>query len=184
MNQRLHFIFSFGCVLAGLAAGCGSSTPANSRTDAGRRRPVTAPPAVRSTRGPTAPMGAMSTGMMSRPRVSPASTVTVPVMNTEVYQFSCTPEGATAPTTCSWAYDAATMRNYIWWTQPFACESTGANADAAVLLEINADGSGGFLLGSACGDINLAGCQYDAAGTLTTCGACSLNESGLVVCVE
>lgn len=185
MKNNPGFLFAVCSVLAAFGTACGGGTNTNRDAggDAARRPPMTTAPAVRTVRGATAPMGATSMGMMSRPPIATGSTVTVPVNNAEVFQFQCMPEGVTSPIMCHWAYDSANMRNYIWWTQSTTCASTSAAADAAVLVEVNADGSGGFLLGSTCPDINLAGCQFTATGDLGTCGACNVAESGLITCL-
>lgn len=192
MLTRRRIMVSAVLALMMGASGCSVKTepPAGARSDGGaadsgggaKPRPQSKlkTASLKAKAGKTPPAGARSTGARTKPMTG---AIAVPITDTEVFTFEEAFDEGGAPTTVSWAYVAESGANYLWASGTVACPDGSPDPTAGFLMEVKADGTGTWLFslpGCASGD--LFGCDFDAAGTETTCGACTV-KGELLVCV-
>lgn len=155
-----------------LAAGCGGGGATT------QRRPAAAAQSMLRTTGRTGmpPAGATMVGMMSNPTVG-STGVTVPVTGV-VYTFMADLTGSGTAVAVFFVYDATNMKAYFWSAFAGTCQNGGA-ATLDFLLEVNADGSGGYILGATgcSAETATGGCTFDASGNEGTCGACAVTAT-------
>ncbi len=176
-----------------LVSGCSSSTStgAPAKADAGpaadaggtAARPKTKPKtsSLKSKAGPTPPAGARSLGPMTQPK---AGAVTVPITNVEVFTFtdSFADDGPAQP--INYAYVEGTG-TYLWASGAVTCADGTTDAAAAFLMGVAPDGTGTYLFSlPGCPSGDLFGCDFDAAGDDTTCGACSVQDDAIACVVS
>jgi hypothetical protein len=191
-------------VLAVAAVACSSSSaptpapaPAAAAKDAGgpaakpspSKAKASASPAVKkndlrsAARGKTPPAGATPKGKQTKPTLNGA---TVPIAEAEVYVYEADVDGDGSENEVFWAHDEAEGATFVWFATKATCESGGSDETAAMVVEVQADGSGSWLLAAdACdGTSGFVGCDFDAAGNDTTCGACEVTEHELACATE
>jgi hypothetical protein len=124
------------------------------------------------------PEGAKSMGRQT-PR---AGRLELPVGEVEVYTFSYDVFGDGTPDETYFArLDDGTT--YLWSVGPTDCGDGTVDPDGAFVLAVQPDGSGSYLFSlPACANSDLFGCDFDATGTETTCGACAFEET-VIACV-
>lgn len=176
-------------IAASLVTGCSSSTtqsPTSStgKTDAGATsaRPKTKPKTstLKGKAGPTPPSGAKSAGVQTKPKVG---TTTVPITNVEVYTFEESFAADAPPDVVSWAYVEG-VGTYLWINGSVTCDDGSVDSNAGFLMEVLPDGTGSYLFSlPGCPSSDLFGCDFDANGNETTCGACQVDGDALVCAV-
>ena len=161
-------------VAAGLAAQ-GATAVAQSK-----RHPSSdvVPADLERLRGPNKPPGAVYLGRQQHPSVGDTS---LPLENVEVYQFSVrSRRGLLIPVNWTYVPEGGT---FMWGNAPLQCEDGSVISNGSYGMRIRDNGTGGYLLGSnRCETGQVFGCQFDAKGTETACGACAWNAAGDVAC--
>ena len=147
-------------------------------TTASKPKTKVTPKSLDKFKGTAPPDGAQSQGTKSSPKV--ANTV-VPIVDVEVYVFAFDFDEDGTDNQLSWAHFDG--RTYLWSEGPIACDDALTDGTGAFVAEINADGTGAYLFSvDQCPTNDLFGCEFDAAGNDTVCGACSWNDA-VIACV-
>ena len=165
---------------AGLAALACAATlqawPAFAQQAKARPTPTVNLPQLIQMRGPYPPRGAVYLGQEAQPMVG---SVQLPLKNVGVFQFPVrTQRGDMA--NVNWSYSAG-KGTYMWASAPLQCADGSVLPNGSYAIRVRDNGSGGYLLGSNQCPVGQAfGCEFNAQGVETTCGACAWNESELV----
>jgi hypothetical protein len=193
MLSRKNLVISTLFAVVTAIGGCSSSAsspsappkPDGGTADGGggAARPKTKPKTttLKAKAGSTPPAGAKSLGAQTKPK---AGAVTVPITNVEVFTFEESFGEGSPPETINWAYVEGTG-TYLWASGPVTCEDGSTDPAAAFLMEVKPDGTGTYLFSlPGCPSGDLFGCEFDAAGNDTTCGACIVQDADLVCAVS
>jgi hypothetical protein len=160
--------------------GGGTASKSDGGTVKTASKPKTKPsmPKLTSLAGATAPAGAKSQGKKSSPS---AGGTTVPVNDAEVYLVLIDFDGDSSEDQLYWAHvDGVT---YLWAEGPVECEDGLTDGTGGFVAVVNEDGSGSYMFAvDECPTQNLFGCDFDAEGVETVCGACAWNEAA-IACV-
>jgi hypothetical protein len=178
---------AIGCSSSSSPAPSGQQTPAakdggTTTSAAPKAKPRTTPKtaAIKKLAGQTPPSGAKSVGTKTNPQLG---SITVPIQEVEVYVVAFDFDGNGSNEDVQWAY-VESGSTYLWLTGPMTC-GDGSGGAGGFLMEVKADGTGSYLFTfEGCSSSDLFGCDFDAAGTETTCGACSVDaETQALACV-
>ena len=192
MLSRTNFVSLAAAALV-LVAGCSSSTSSSTpaKADAGptadgggtAARPRTKPKtsSLKSKAGPTPPAGAKSVGPMTQPK---AGAVTVPITNVEVFTFTDSFAEDGSSQTINYAYVEG-KGTYLWASGAVTCADGTTDSSAAFLMGVAPDGTGTYFFSlPGCPNGDLFGCDFDAAGNDTTCGACAVQDDAIACAVS
>ncbi|MDB4941688.1 MAG: hypothetical protein JWP97_1222 [Labilithrix sp.] len=187
--QKLVSSFVVTLVVAcfATAVGCSSTTSKGSSSSSGgtkdggssAARPASKPrtASLKGKAGSTPPAGARSAGPKTQPK---AGAVTVPITNVEVYTFDDTFSDDGAAQTFEWAYVQGTG-TFLWTSGPVTCADGSTDPAGAFLMGVAPDGTGTYVFSlGGCPSSDLFGCDFDAAGNETACGACQVQDDTIV----
>jgi hypothetical protein len=173
---------SVGCSISTApppSAGPGAADGDAGTSSTAKSKPKTIPKtsALKQLAGPTPPSGATSRGIQSRPALG---MVSVPIEETEVFVLPIDFDGDGTEEQLHWAY-AETGTSFLWVVAPMTCADGTSDAAGGFLMAVNEDGTGTYLFTlEGCSSSHLFGCDFDAAGNETTCGACSVEDDVLI----
>lgn len=129
--------------------------------------------------GSKPPTGAKSQGTKSSPKVGGT---TVPVQNVEVYLVAIDFDDDGSDDQLYWAHENGVT--YLWAEGPIECADGLSDGTGGFIAVVKEDGSGSYMFAvDQCPEQNLFGCDFDANGDETACGACAWNEAVLVCAV-